>query len=68
MAARQRELKEKLAAIATEHEANLTNHTGAIEQAKNAGREEEQVQMRQMRENQRETETRIEKRFQEEAG
>ncbi|RLE23129.1 MAG: hypothetical protein DRJ50_06650, partial [Actinobacteria bacterium] len=46
MAARQRELKEQLGAIAVEHEANLTNHSGAIEEARDAGREEEQERLR----------------------
>jgi formylglycine-generating enzyme required for sulfatase activity/rhodanese-related sulfurtransferase len=46
MAARQRELKEQLAAIAVEHEARLTNQSGAIEEARDAGREEEQERLR----------------------
>ncbi|NNJ95166.1 MAG: SUMF1/EgtB/PvdO family nonheme iron enzyme, partial [Halobacteria archaeon] len=41
MAARQRELKEQLASIATQHEANITDQSGAIEQARDAAREEE---------------------------
>ena len=41
MAARQRELKEQLAAIATQHEANITDQSGAIEQA----REEERSRL-----------------------
>jgi len=45
MAGRQRELKEQLAAIALEHESRLTNQTGAIEEARNAGREEEQQRL-----------------------
>ena len=45
MAGRQRELKEQLAAIALEHESKLTNQTGAIEEARNAGREEEQQRL-----------------------
>ena len=46
MAARQRELKEQLTAIAVEHETNLTNQSGAIEEARDAGREEEQERLR----------------------
>jgi formylglycine-generating enzyme required for sulfatase activity/rhodanese-related sulfurtransferase len=45
MAARQRELKEQLAVIAVEHESNMTNQSGAIEKARDAGREEEQEQL-----------------------
>ncbi len=41
MAARQRELKEQLATIATQHEANMTDQSGVIEQARDAAREEE---------------------------
>ena len=48
MAARQRELKEQLALIATEHEAKLTNHNGAIEQARDAARQEEQERVREL--------------------
>ncbi|MCK5480649.1 MAG: SUMF1/EgtB/PvdO family nonheme iron enzyme, partial [Gammaproteobacteria bacterium] len=60
MAARQRELKEKLAAVATEYEENIANHAGAIEQAKISGSEEEQALMQQMREIQLETENQLE--------
>jgi formylglycine-generating enzyme required for sulfatase activity/CRP-like cAMP-binding protein len=48
MAARQRELKEQLAVIATEHEANMSNQTGAIEQARDAARQEEQERLREL--------------------
>jgi formylglycine-generating enzyme required for sulfatase activity len=48
MAARQRELKEQLAVIATEHETKLTNQTGAIEQARDAARQEEQGRLREL--------------------
>lgn len=41
MAARQRELKEQLATIATQHETNMTDQSGVIEQARDAAREEE---------------------------
>jgi len=41
MAARQRELKEQLAAIATEHESKITNQSGVIEEAVAAVRAEE---------------------------
>ncbi len=50
MAGRQRELKEQLAAVASEHEENLLNHSDAIEQAR----------LQQMRETQLETESRFE--------
>ena len=50
MASRQRELKEQLVAIAAEHEENIVNHSGVVEQAKLATREEEQLQVQQMRE------------------
>jgi len=48
MAARQRELKEQLALIAAEHETRLTNHDGAIEQARDAARQEEQERVREL--------------------
>ena len=48
MAARQRELKEQFALIATEHETKLTNHNGAIEQARYAARQEEQERVREL--------------------
>jgi formylglycine-generating enzyme required for sulfatase activity len=51
MAARQRELKEQLMSVATEHEENLTNNTGAVDQAR----------IQQMREIQLETEEHLEK-------
>ena len=56
MAARQRELKEQLGAIAVEHEANMTNQSGAIEQARHAGREEEQERLRDLLEAQGQSE------------
>jgi len=65
MASRQRELKEQLAAIATEHEENIVNHIGAVEQATLATREEEQLQVQQMREIQVETEDQLDKLQQE---
>jgi formylglycine-generating enzyme required for sulfatase activity len=61
MAARQRELKEQLMSVATEHEENITNHTGAIEQAQITAREEEQARIQQMREIQLEAEAHLEK-------
>lgn len=45
MAARQRELKEQLAAIASDHEVNVTNRSGAIEEAIDAARNEEQARL-----------------------
>ena len=48
MAARQRELKDQLAAIATEHEERLSNQSGAIEQARDAARQEEQERLREL--------------------
>ena len=56
MAARQRELKEQLTAIALEHEANLSNHNGAIEQARDTGREEDQERLRKLIEAQSQSE------------
>ena len=50
MAARQRELKDQLAAVASEHEENLSNHSDAIERAR----------LQQMRETQLETESQFE--------
>ncbi|MGB5179454.1 MAG: SUMF1/EgtB/PvdO family nonheme iron enzyme [Gammaproteobacteria bacterium] len=48
MGARQRELKEQLALIAAEHETKLTNQDGAIEQARDAVRREEQERVREL--------------------
>jgi formylglycine-generating enzyme required for sulfatase activity/rhodanese-related sulfurtransferase len=48
MAARQRELKEQFSVIATEHETNLSNQSGAIEQARDAARQEEQERLREI--------------------
>jgi formylglycine-generating enzyme required for sulfatase activity/CRP-like cAMP-binding protein len=48
MAARQRELKEQFSVIATEHETNLSNQSGAIEQARHAARQEEQERLREI--------------------
>ncbi|MDX2457510.1 MAG: SUMF1/EgtB/PvdO family nonheme iron enzyme [Gammaproteobacteria bacterium] len=59
MAARQRELKEQLAAIAVEHEAKLTNQSGAIEEARDAGREEEQERLRDLIEAQVQSEEQV---------
>ena len=65
MAARQRELKEQLALIATEHETNLSNHNGAIEQARNAARQEEQERVRELLAEHVETEDQIDRLQQE---
>ncbi|MGB5427997.1 MAG: SUMF1/EgtB/PvdO family nonheme iron enzyme [Gammaproteobacteria bacterium] len=65
MAARQRELKEQFALIATEHETNLSNHNGAIEQARNAARQEEQERVREMLAEHVETEEQIDRLQQE---
>jgi formylglycine-generating enzyme required for sulfatase activity len=59
MAGRQRELKEQLTAIALEHEANLSNHSGAIEKAKDAGREEDQERLRKLIEAQSQSEEQL---------
>ena len=59
MAARQRELKEQFAVIATEHETNLTKQSGAIEQARDAARQEEQERLREIIAAQVETEDQI---------
>jgi formylglycine-generating enzyme required for sulfatase activity len=59
MAARQRELKEQLAAIATQHEANMTDQTGAIEQARDAAREEERSRIQSIMDSHAETEERL---------
>ncbi|MDH5515157.1 MAG: cyclic nucleotide-binding domain-containing protein, partial [Gammaproteobacteria bacterium] len=59
MAARQRELKEQLAAIGTQHEANISDHTGAIEQALEAAREEERSRLQSLQESHAETEERL---------
>jgi formylglycine-generating enzyme required for sulfatase activity len=48
MAARQRELKDQFSVIATEHETNLSNQSGAIEQARDAARQEEQERLREI--------------------
>ena len=61
MASRQRELKEQLVAIAAEHEEKIVNHDGAIEQAKLATHEEDQLQAQQMREIQLETEGQLDR-------
>jgi len=61
MAARQRELKEQLMSVATEHEESHTNNTGALEQAQIAALEEEQARVQQMREIQLEAEEHLEK-------
>jgi formylglycine-generating enzyme required for sulfatase activity/rhodanese-related sulfurtransferase/chromosome segregation ATPase len=59
MAARQRELKEQLTEIALEHEAKLTNQSGAIEQARHDGRKEEQAQLRDLIEAQGQSEEQV---------
>jgi len=59
MAARQRELKEQLASIAVEHESNMTNQSGAIEQARHAGREEEQERLHKLLESQSQSEEQL---------
>jgi len=59
MAGRQRELKEQLAVIALEHESRLTNQTGAIEEARNAGREEEQQRLHALLEEQGQSEEQL---------
>ena len=59
MAARQRELKEQFSVIATEHEANLSNQSGAIEQARDAAREEEQERLREILATHSETEDQV---------
>ncbi|HYQ72888.1 MAG TPA: SUMF1/EgtB/PvdO family nonheme iron enzyme [Gammaproteobacteria bacterium] len=65
MAARQRELKEQLASIATEHEANLGRRSGALEEARDAIRAEEQERVRAVLEAQAQTEDQIQKLQQE---
>ncbi len=65
MASRQRELKEQLVAVASEHEENILNRSGAIEQAKHEGSEKEQLRVQQMREIQLETEDQLDKLQQE---
>ena len=59
MAARQRELKEQLATIAIEHESNMTNQSGAIEKARDAGREEEQERLHKLIEAQGQSEEQL---------
>ncbi len=59
MAARQRELKEQLAAIGTQHEANMSDQTGAIEQALEAAREEERSRLQSLQDSHAETEERL---------
>ena len=65
MAARQRELKEQLASIATEHEINLGSRSGAIEEARDAIRAEEQERLRAVLEAQAQTEDQLQKLQQE---
>jgi formylglycine-generating enzyme required for sulfatase activity/CRP-like cAMP-binding protein len=55
MAARQRELKEQLAAIGTQHEANMTDQSGAIELA----REEERSRLQNVLDSQVESEEQL---------
>jgi formylglycine-generating enzyme required for sulfatase activity/rhodanese-related sulfurtransferase len=59
MAARQRELKEQLAAIGTQHEAHMSDQTGAIEQALEAAREEERSRLQSLQDSHAETEERL---------
>jgi formylglycine-generating enzyme required for sulfatase activity/CRP-like cAMP-binding protein/chromosome segregation ATPase len=59
MAARQRELKEQLAVIAVEHESNMTNQSGAIEKARDAGREEEHERLHKLIEAQSQSEEQL---------
>ncbi len=59
MAARQRELKEQLAIVATAHETNLSNQDGAIKQARDAVRQEEQEHLREILSAQQETENQV---------
>jgi formylglycine-generating enzyme required for sulfatase activity/CRP-like cAMP-binding protein len=59
MAARQRELKEQFSVIATEHESNLSNQSGAIEQARDAARQEEQERLREILASHSETEDQV---------
>ena len=65
MAARQRELKEQLTAVASEHESNLNNQSGAIEDARDAAREEERVRLQDLLNNQQQTEEQLQKLQQE---
>ena len=65
MAARQRELKEQLALVATEHETNLSKQDGAIEQARDAARQEEQEHLREILSAQHETENQVDRLQQE---
>ena len=59
MAARQRQLKEQLAVIAVEHESNMTDQSGAIEKARDAGREEEQERLHKLIEAQGQSEEQL---------
>ena len=61
MAARQRELKEQLALVASEHETNLSNQNGAIKQARDAARQEEQEHLREILSAQQETENQVDR-------
>ena len=61
MAARQRELKEQLALVASEHETNLSNQDGAIKQARDAARQEEQEHLREILSAQQETENQVDR-------
>ena len=45
MAARQRELKEQLTAVASEHEVNFSNQSGVIEEAIDAARKDERARL-----------------------
>jgi formylglycine-generating enzyme required for sulfatase activity/rhodanese-related sulfurtransferase/chromosome segregation ATPase len=61
MAARQRELKEQLIAVASEHETSLNNHSGALEEARDAAREEERIRLQGLLQTQQQTEDQLQK-------
>ena len=61
MAARQRELKEQLSIIASEHEEKMSNHSGVIEEARVAAREEEQQRVQHVLEAQSQADRQVEK-------
>lgn len=59
MGARQRELKEQLTAVASEHESSLNSRSGAIEEARDAAREEERLRLQELLQNQQQTEAQL---------
>lgn len=61
LAARQRELKEQLVAVASEHEANMSNQSGAIEEARDAAREEERMHLQSLIKTQHQVEEQLQK-------